>query len=593
MPSIIQADFSGGEVTPRIRSKIGSEKHFKSLAKAMNWMITPQGSAMTRQGTMFADHSLNVDRFKKLFVFPAKSARVNDVVIEIDSNGLLDVEHQGNIYAWDGVTRTTLTQNVPAEFGDLQYLRSAWDVSTNSLVLASKNHAPYRLHYDGVSFLLEPLYDVANQPVEWSELNGYPNALAFFQNRLWFAGTDAYPNGMWATVTGNIYDIIGTEALNLKPLLEGYIQWILASSRRLTIGTSMNEYSLDSTDGSGVTAANARIQRTSSHGSNDVQAEPVNEQVMFVSAGGAKLMGINYVRDEDNWLAQELSNPAQHMFRRPFSTIKKIVSSPNTDSTIFVLRFDGSVAACTYDRSARVNAWTLLDFGQRVIDLVSIKTIRGNFVYALVKRTNEEVVPDVTVMEILKPLREFWFRGDSYMLATYAEDENGQYATGLERFEGQLIDVASVFGTLASGVRVIDGRVTIHNMGPNTTLEIYAGLVIENVLVTLEPTMGQIKDSLVGSKIALTDTTLVAFDSVPPVVNGERHEDVLTSDHQSFRPLDFGYVSLRREDIRNDITQYTYDISGYEDVGVLTIEQTEPFICELIGIASQVTSNRT
>ena len=589
MVNIVQGTFAGGETTPRVASKIGVDKHHMSMSKVFNWIITPQGSAIIRPGTEFADDSLNDDRYKKLFGFPASKPTLIDEVIEIDSNGENAEVHEGNVYSWKGKVRTSLSSNVPPEFGNLSTMRSVWDVSTNSLILVAEVHEPYRLRYDGTDFILEKLY--TDLPPEWTDLGGYPNAATFFQNRLWFGGTRGYPNRLWATAPGGINDITGADALDMQPLLEGYIQWILSSSRRLTIGTSISEYSLDSSDGAGITDANARVIRTSSHGSNSVSAVPINEQVMFVNSGGNKLMASNYVRDEDNWLASEISNPAQHMFRQPFQSIKKIVSSPNPDSALFALRADGKIAYCTYDRQAKVNAWSLLDFGAPVIDLVSIKTGRGNYVYMLVERINTGDYPVSTSMEILKPVREEWFTADCSLQCKYVKQGNLEFAAGLGRFEGNVVDVASSTGSLALGKTVVNGQVRISNGSP--TRPMYAGLSMPNQIVTLKPSMGQIKDTYIGSKISISNTVLTMFDSVPPTVNGQPPQDNSTGSFMGTDVKDFSYSSLREDAIRGVTVEVQYDDFGYEAQGTLAIELTEPFICEITGASSEVTSNRT
>ncbi len=51
--SLIQSDFSAGEISPRLRGKTDSREYQSGLAFCENFEVTPQGSLEMRGGTEF------------------------------------------------------------------------------------------------------------------------------------------------------------------------------------------------------------------------------------------------------------------------------------------------------------------------------------------------------------------------------------------------------------------------------------------------------------------------------------------------------------------------------------------------------------
>ena len=78
----------------------------------------------------------------------------------------------------------------------------------------------------------------------YSELRGFPAAVTFHENRLWFGGTIAQPDGIWASQTGEYFnfdvgDAEDNDALDLTASI-GEINTIrhIVSNRDLQIFTS-------------------------------------------------------------------------------------------------------------------------------------------------------------------------------------------------------------------------------------------------------------------------------------------------------------------------------------------------------------------
>lgn len=598
MPSIIQTDFGGGEITPRLHGRVDGERYHRGVSEATNWMFTSQGTVFARQGTRAIGTVDNQEWYRRLFVYPASNYTEQDVLIEIASNGVVGEGSQIQIAWWNtvtGVRNLIATPDAPDTLGDLSDVTTVWDVTTNQLVIASRSTPPLTLRLLDLAnntWNFTVLYPgVVNMPPEWGEGN-YSNTMAMFQSRLWFVGNRDSPNRIWATKTGDISVIVDTEeeeedTLNLAPLIDGYSQWAIASTDRLTIGTTTGEYVLSSSDGAGIVAANATLQRTSQHGSNDVKAVAINEQVMFVNRGGAKLLAINYVRDEDNWVASEVSFPAHHMFRESGDRIVRIESAPNPDNTIVIRKENGGISICTYDRQSEVNAWCSVELHADVTDMTVISSDNGNMIYAFTAHSTQD--QSYATLEEFAPMRQEWFRADSWEDHVVDRRPDGTvWVNGLERFNGMEVDAATQFGTLISRGIPQNGEIQLPDSS-EFVFEVRVGFHIENKLRTLRPTIAQSKQTLAGSAMAWTGVGLRLYSSIAPLVNGEQPDDIVSNIDMGSRSLNFSYSSPTRQD--DFVADVEYDPSEYSD-GILEIEVVEPFICEIVGIYGELTSNR-
>lgn len=592
--NLMQTDFSGGVLTPKSQNRVNGDRYEKSVSKAINWVFTSQGSASAREGTKLWDMALNPSRHKRLFEFPAHSEGGEDVVIEIDSNGLKGDKFEGNLYYWvSGTRELVIDVLIPDIFGDLSTMESVWDTSSSSLVLASKIHAPFRLLFKNGKFTLTSLYGL-DTPIEWGDKEGYPNTLAFFQDRLWFGGNNKYPTRLWATITGSIDTIIGEggagkpESLNIQPLIEGYVQWMISSSSSLSIGTSIAEYILRSSDGEGISAANLKIDRSSGYGSNGTKAMALGGQVIFTNMGGNKIYASNYVNIENNWIANEISHPAQHLFRKKGSGVRRMKDAHNPDNLIYILSDDGNMSVCCYDRQNQTNAWSELKVGSSIVDIALINGKRGQEILMLVNRSSNGKA--IVSMESLRPTREFWFRADSYELCKTETVGNITYAIGIERFNNSRVDLATIMGTLVSNKIAKNGKIELPR-GSEMVGQVYIGYHIENVLKTLRPSNAkQSSETIRGSKVKTLDITLSLYGSVAPTVNGQVYEDVSATQVMGARSLDFSNSNVSAD--LGDVVDIKYDSSTVDVGGVLTIIAVEPFICELTGISSRINSKR-
>lgn len=115
---------------------------------------------------------------------------------------------------------TSLSQYVvndsPITINDLPNLKYSQD--SNQLIIAMKGKQPYEIKFAGGEFTNQP-FSPSSTTGFW-DTQGYPAAVAHYQNRLWFAGFTLNPNRVCSSAFGNYQDFsIPTTLLASSPII--------------------------------------------------------------------------------------------------------------------------------------------------------------------------------------------------------------------------------------------------------------------------------------------------------------------------------------------------------------------------------------
>ena len=195
----------------------------------------------------------------------------------------------------------------------------------------------------------------------FSVARGFPRTVAFHDNRLWFAGTTLYPTRIWASQIDDFYtfltgslDTSGID-ITLAATEANNIQWISSFKRTLVVGTTGEEWTLDSGEQDGVmTPANARARRWSRYGSTSLQPVLAGDGLLWLTRDN-RLREFAYVFEKDGYSAPEMTLLAEHIPSR--SNVRSVAYSQSPDPIVWLIHEDGSWSGFTYDRENNVTAW--------------------------------------------------------------------------------------------------------------------------------------------------------------------------------------------------------------------------------------------
>jgi len=208
---------------------------------------------------------------------------------------------------------------------------------------------------------------------------GYPRAVAFQEQRLWFTSNPGAPQTIYASksadfegfsptgdVTGEVADLddsvdddnaivftIGATQVNV-------IQW-LTPVRTLLMGTTGSNWTAAAALVSeAISPTNLQVRRSGAHGSAPLHPIVVDDRVLYVSDTRLKLFTLGYSFDADAYLSEDLTLLAEHITR---SGIIDIDFAHEPWSTAWCPRADGHIAALTIVRNQEILGWAEHEIG--------------------------------------------------------------------------------------------------------------------------------------------------------------------------------------------------------------------------------------
>ena len=196
---------------------------------------------------------------------------------------------------------------------------------------------------------------------QWTSDDGYPKTVAFFEERLWFGGSPAQTQRLWASVSGDFENFTTGELADAS--LEytissdriNAIQWI-SPGKVLAIGTSGGEFILSASSlEESVTPTNIRIVRESNYGSSAIPPVRPSNTVMFLQRSNRKIREMEYNFEKDAFESPDLSLLAEHMID---SGVLAMAVQQDPQQIIHMINNDGELIAFTYLKEQVVNAWT-------------------------------------------------------------------------------------------------------------------------------------------------------------------------------------------------------------------------------------------
>lgn len=198
----------------------------------------------------------------------------------------------------------------------------------------------------------------------WSDERGYPVTSAFFEGRLFYAGTSHRPLTIWGSRIEDYENMeIGTldddsVEFVVDSSTQNMIRW-LVGQEVLLIGTAGGEWRLGSADpADAITPTNPmrpRIQTT--YGSKEIQALLLANAILFVDAQGRKVRGAQYIFEKGEtggYDAPDYTLLAEHITE---SGIAGIAYQQNPYPILWAWRNDGKMIGMVFEPGQKVWGW--------------------------------------------------------------------------------------------------------------------------------------------------------------------------------------------------------------------------------------------
>lgn len=290
----------------------------------------------------------------------------------------------------------------------------------------------------------------------FSKKQGFPNAIGLHESRLIFAGTATLPNTIWGSYSNDFENFRkgsfddNAWMFTLASTTGGRINWLL-SKNVLLVGTTLDEWSVGSTDsGKALTATNVTARAQSQYGSDNLPALVINDTILYVQRMGRKIRELVYTWSSETWVSNDITALAEHTTR---TLIKEIAYQRVPDAIYWFVRGDGQLVSMTYEREQQVVGFARHKTDGEIESIATINGIDGeDEVWVAVKRTiNNQVVRYIERLKL--GMREAldtgdkanWFFVDAGVTKTptYVNGipQSSSTITGLSHLEGKSVSV--------------------------------------------------------------------------------------------------------------------------------------------------------
>lgn len=303
----------------------------------------------------------------------------------------------------------------------------------------------------------------------FSDTTGYPGCVAYFQDRIFWARTNADPNGVWYSRSSypeimSPSDVDGTVAESHGGMIRiqgaNEILW-LQEGPRLQVGTSQAVRSIgvsNSDEAFGPRNVSQRLEIA--QGTSSVRPEVVGPSSVHSGRYSKTLNDLYFDYQANTLVGPALSVTASHLFR---TKAKAIVFQQEPNNQLWVLLENGNLVVTTIERY------------EKVIGMSRHYTLRGVFksmcsipgedqdeLYTVVRRTFGETTKQF--IETMDPLydHELLLKQNSFFVdcggTYYGVDTNT--VTDIDWLEGEIVDVLAD-GHIVTRQTITGGTLTL------------------------------------------------------------------------------------------------------------------------------------
>ena len=422
----------------------------------------------------------------------------------------------------------------------------------------------------------------ANATTRWSlgafgGDQGFPRAVAFYEERLFFAGTIGRPQSIFGSKSADFENhtpsTVDDGAINIT-IASDQVNVIkhLLPARFLQILTTSSEFTLSGGTGSqAVTPTNVNVLRETTFGSGDVKPVRAGNSTILIQKGGEKVKEITFDLDTDGLLGIDLSILAEHIAR---GGLTDMVWQQEPELILWFVRSDGDLVGLTYERANNSIGWHEHPMGGDgvVESITSIPSGAEDQVYLSVKRT----IDGSTVRHIcfLMPV----FFGTSVEDAFFVDSGltyDGSATTtvsGLNHLEGEEVSILAD-GSAHADKTVSGGVVTLDR----SASKVHIGYSYNSLIETLRLEAGADDGSAQGKIKRIHGVTARFLDTV----GAELGPDTNNLDRIPFR--DSSMAMDEAVPMFTGDKEITFP-SGYENDARVVIRQTQPLPMTVLAI---------
>ena len=418
----------------------------------------------------------------------------------------------------------------------------------------------------------------------WDSVGGYPSAATFFQDRLCFAGSDAYPQRVWMSKSGDYANfgvdkeagtVTDDSAVTADLLsLQSYRIHHMVAGNDLMLLTEGNEWTISGAETVTPTSITPRSQQ--SYGANDVIPIRSGNRIVYVQRRGSIVRDMGYSYDTDSYAGMDLSLLVRHLVRDHEIVGSTYAQEP--DSLVYFVRDDGVLLCLTYLFEQKVYGWSHIVTDGKIESVCAVGEGNRDVVYVVVKRNVDGNT--VRYIERIAYSPESGNQQDYIMMDSakiYSSNTEQTTITGLSHLEGREV-LAMGDGYLFDPLTVEDGTITLPQASKRVTVGLPYTMIIEQPNFETQTNSGTMQ----GREKAVT----TAIFRLTQSYGGEAGPDKNTLNELIYDPgrLELGEGVLYSGDL--DVTMAA---GGFNTNGRVYFKHDKPYPVTISAIIRAVT----
>lgn len=349
-----------------------------------------------------------------------------------------------------------------------------------------------------------------DEPV-FSPRRGWPAAVCFHEDRLWFGGSTSLPDGLLSSKTGFYYNFSvakGEDDASIQVTVGApriaKIRHILAG-RLLQVFADGGEFVARQSDGAALTPSTVSVRPQTPYGCSSLRPMSFDGATLFVQGNDKTVREFTYDFNQDGFAATDLTTLSQHLLSGIVDGDVLYGSSSRTEQYAFFVNGDGTMAVFHSNRAEGLAGWLPWETKNGGFENVCVL---GPKLYVIVNRAGTRVLERIE-LDDSKVLLDWaksmtsgsattsWTLGAAYAGKTVHATSNGWYLGS--------------FTADGSGIITTDYPVTA----------ITAGLLYDWEVKTLPPDMQLPEGPMTGETRRIVSALVHVFNTLSVSVNGQ------------------------------------------------------------------------
>lgn len=228
----------------------------------------------------------------------------------------------------------------------------------------------------------------------WSDFRGYPSAVVFHENRLWWAGKARIWGSISDAFEGFDPEVEGDDGPINKFITSGptdKIEWLQSLGTLIIGGQGREQHAKTNSLEAPLTPSNFNLRDISTQGSGGIQAIKIDTRTVFVQRSGVRVYEVGYSIDALTYENRDISALVPEIGDPEFVRMA-VQRQPDTRVHFVRGSTDGTVGLLLSDKAENVLAWIDLEtgaadgFNGRIEDVAILPSTGEDAVYYLVRR---------------------------------------------------------------------------------------------------------------------------------------------------------------------------------------------------------------